>query len=86
MRRQIIRPTHERQAPFFLGIDVGKRTHYATVVDANGSACLPKILKFANTREGYGQVQAAIAEATAHTSPAEVTVGCEATGPYWLSL
>jgi transposase len=86
MRRQIIRPTHERQAPFFVGIDVGKRTHYATVVDANGIACLPKTLKFANTREGYGQVQAAIAEATAHTSPAEVTVGCEATGPYWLSL
>jgi transposase len=69
-----------------VGIDIGKRTHYAAVVDATGIACLLKTLKFANTREGYRQVQAAIAEATAHTSPAEVTIGCEATGPYWLSL
>ena len=28
MKRQPIRPTPERQAPFFVGIDVGKRTHY----------------------------------------------------------
>jgi hypothetical protein len=27
-----------------------------------------------------------LTEATAHAAPADVTVGCEATGPYWLSL
>jgi transposase len=86
MRRQPVRPIHERQAPFFVGVDVGKRTHYAAVVDVNGSPCLPKTLKFTNTREGYTQVQVAIAEATAQASPTEVTIGCEATGPYWLSL
>jgi transposase len=69
-----------------VGIDIGKRTHYAAMVDANGSACWPKTLKFANTRQGYTPVQAAIAETTAHVSPTEVTIGCEATGPYWLSL
>jgi hypothetical protein len=44
MRRQNIRPTQERQAPFFVGLDGGKRTHDAAVVDVNGMACLPKIL------------------------------------------
>lgn len=86
MRRQSVRPPQERQAPFFVGIDVGKRTHYAAVVDVNGIPCVPKTLKFANTRAGYSQVQAAIAEATNHVSPSHVTIGCEATGPYWLSL
>lgn len=86
MRRQTIRPPQDRQAPFFVGIDVGKRTHYAAVVDVNGSPCLSKTLKFANTREGYTQMQAVITEATAQASPSEVTIGCEATGPYGLSL
>jgi hypothetical protein len=52
MRRQNVQPTQERQAPFFVGIDVGKRTHYAAVVDANGITCLPTTLQFANTRQG----------------------------------
>lgn len=86
MRRQHVRPTQERHVPFIVGIDVGKRTHYAAVGDANGMACLPTTLKFASTREGYTQVQAAITDATAQASPSEMTIGCEATGPYWLSL
>jgi hypothetical protein len=36
MQRQKVRPPHARQAPFFVGIDVGKRPHYAAMVDANG--------------------------------------------------
>jgi hypothetical protein len=56
MRRQTIRPPQDRQAPFFAGIDVGKRTHDAAVVDVNGNPCLSKTLKFANTREGYTQM------------------------------
>ena len=75
MRRQTIRPSQDRLAPFFVGIDVGKRTHYAAVVDVNGSPCLSKTLKFANTREGYTQMQAVITEATAQASPSEVTIG-----------
>jgi hypothetical protein len=86
MRRPNVRSIQERQAPCFVGIDVGKWTHYAAVVAAHGSACLPKALQFAHTRQGYTQIQATIAEATAHASPTEVTIGCEATGPYWLSL
>jgi transposase len=81
MKRQNVRPTHARKAPFFVGIDIGKQMHYAAVMDAAGTPCLPKTLKFANTREGYGQLQRALAEATASAPPAAVTVGCEATGP-----
>ena len=86
MRRGKARPVSERKAPFFVGIDVGKQTHYAFVVDADGTPCLPKAMAFVNTRQGYAQLHAAIQAATAQAHPAEVTVGCEATGPSWLSL
>ena len=43
------------KAPFFIGIEVGKKTHYGYVVDAEGAACLPKAMAVANTREGYAQ-------------------------------
>lgn len=86
MRGRKARPSRERKPPFFAGIDVGKHTHYVFVVDAEGSPCLPKGKAFANTREGYAQLYAAIEQATAQALPCEVTVGCEATGPYWLNL
>lgn len=86
MRRRHARPTKERKAPFFVGIDVGKQTHYAAVVDGDGTPCLPKALAFANTCDGYAQLYAAVAEATAQAPPSAVTVGCEATGPSWLNL
>lgn len=76
----------ERKAPFFLGIDVGKYTHYAYLLDANGTPCLPKAIAFANTRAGYARLEEHLQESTAPATPAEVTVGCEATGPYWLNL
>jgi transposase len=76
----------ERKPPFFVGIDVGKRTHYAAVIDADETPCLPKALAFANTHEGYRQLVTTLHEVTGQASPAEVTIGCEATGPYWLSL
>jgi transposase len=86
MKRRTVRPVSERQAPFFVGLDVGKQTHYAFVVDAAGIPCLPQAQAVTNTGEGYAQLLATIQEATARSAPAEVAVGCEATGPYWLSL
>jgi hypothetical protein len=58
MRRQNVRLTKAQQAPFFVGIDVGKRTHDAAMVDAHGSACWPQTLQCAHTRQGSMQVQA----------------------------
>jgi transposase len=56
----------------------GKPCH---VVDAEGAPFMPKVVAFANTREGYARLDALLAEATAQASPAEVVIGCEATGP-----
>jgi transposase len=86
MRPRRPRPPYEPQAPFFVGVEIGQQTHYAVVVEAAGTPCLPQGIAFPNTREGYAQLYAASTAARAQTPPAQVTVGCEATGPYWLSL
>jgi transposase len=86
MPRRQTRPVQERKPPFYVGIDIGKAMHHAYVVDAEGTPCIPKVLAFANTRAGYTQLFTTLTEATAQAAPTEVTVGCEATGPYWLSL
>lgn len=86
MKRRYAAVVQERQAPFFLGIDVGKHTHYAYLLDANGTPCLPKAIAFANTRAGYAHLEEHLQKTTTPAVPAEVTVGCEATGPYWLNL
>jgi transposase len=86
MRRRQTRPVQERKPPFYVGIDIGKTLHHASVVDAEGTPCVMKVLTFTNTREGYARLFTLLAEATGQAAPTEVTVGCEATGPYWLSL
>ena len=86
MPRLQTRPVQERKPPFYVGIDIGKALHHADVVDAEGTPCVSKVLAFANTRAGYTQLFMLLTEATAQAAPTEMTVGCEATGPYWLSL
>lgn len=86
MKRHNTTPVQRHTAPFFVGIDVGKQTHYVYVVDTEGAACLSKPTTIANTRAGYAQLQSLIEVATARSVPATVTIGCEATGPYWLNL
>jgi hypothetical protein len=67
-------------------LDIRKIVHHAYVLDAEGTPCVPSVPAFPNTRAGYEPLYALVAEATDQESPAEVTGGCEATGPYWLSL
>jgi transposase len=86
MRRRQMRAVPAHTPPFYVGIDIGKTLHHAYVVDAEGVPCMPKVVAFANTREGYARLDALLAEATAQALPTEVMIGCEATGPYWLSL
>ncbi|MBP1044271.1 IS110 family transposase [Vagococcus sp. BWB3-3] len=68
---------------FYLGIDIGKRTHVASIMDSQGQVKL-KGFSFPNTIEGGAsllkQVQALSDSAT------DVTIGMEATGHYWLAL
>jgi hypothetical protein len=86
MRHRQTRPIQERQAPFYVGIDIGKSTHHAYVhhayvMDAEGTPCIPKVVAFAKTCAGYTQLFTMLTEATAQAGPTEMTVGCEATGP-----
>lgn len=66
-----------------VGIDIAKRDHQAVIIDERGAA-LCKPFAFANSNAGVKKLTDAIAHVAA--DPAEVTVGMEATGHYWLAL
>ncbi len=66
-----------------VGIDIAKRNHQAIIIDERG-ATLCKSFGFANSNAGMKKLTDAIAQVTA--DPAEVTIGMEATGHYWLAL
>lgn len=73
--------TAHPEAPLLcLGIDVSKRWHDAALLD--GDDIIQWKLKFAARREGLNTLAARLAGLT----PAEVTVGLEATGVYWITL
>ncbi len=86
MRRHHTPPVQGRKPPCYVGIDIGKPVHHADGLEADGTPCVPKVLALPHTRAGDEQLYAQLAEATDRESPAEVSVGCEATGPDWLSL
>jgi len=65
---------------YFCGIDVAKHQHAALVVDDKGQTVQPAI-SFDNSRVGFDQLSAALAELTEPPM-----VGLEATGHYWLAL
>lgn len=81
MRRCQTRPVQERKPPFYVGIDIGKTLHHAYVVDAEGTPWVPKVVAFANTREGYARLDALLAEATAQASPATVVLRSSCSSP-----
>lgn len=69
---------------FYLGIDVGKAHHVASMLRDGERKPLFKGFGFANTTEGAESLVARISE-FAH-EPGEVSIGMEATGHYWLAL
>lgn len=64
----------------YVGIDIAKRSHEATILDETGSQLAPS-LKFANTVEG---VEALLERVKGYDQP--VSFALEATGHYWLAL
>lgn len=68
---------------FYLGIDIGKKTHYASLMDDTGKL-LFKGYSFSNTTAG-GEL---LLEHLSHhvNDYSQVCVGMEATGHYWLAL
>lgn len=63
----------------YVGIDVGKRNHEATILDNNGKELCGSI-KFSNSNEGVAKLLSKI------TNVKDATFGLEATGHYWLPL
>ncbi len=64
----------------YLGFDIGKRHHDAALLDADGTVV--RQLRFAATRAGLAQLATWLGDLAA----AEVQIGLEATGIYWLTL
>ena len=69
---------------FYLGIDIGKKKHVASMLAEGTKKPLFKAFPFANTAEGAEQLTARISEITQDAH--EVSIGMEATGHYWLAL
>ena len=69
---------------FYLGIDIGKKKHVASMLAEGAKKPLFKAFSFANTAEGAGQLVAKISEFSQDAH--EVSIGMEATGHYWLAL
>jgi transposase len=67
----------------YLGIDIGKNTHVASLIDDNAKP-LFKAFCFGNTTEGGESLITKLASHIASVSAVEI--GMEATGHYWLSL
>lgn len=67
----------------YLGIDVGKRTHVASMIDDSGKNMF-KAFSFTNTTEGADSLTKRLDEFK--LSSDDITIGMEATGHYWLSL
>lgn len=66
---------------FYLGIDVAKVNHVASLINEDGSI-LVKAIKFTNSNEGLQKLIDSISE----YDQSQIYCAMEATGTYWLSL
>jgi len=66
-----------------VGIDIGKRTHVATIIDNSGTVA-GRALSFTNTTDGGNILLAKVSSVNIDNLP--VVFGLEATGHYWLAL
>jgi transposase len=67
---------------FYAGIDIAKHKHEASVIGADGKALLNSI-SFSNTKDGCEKLLALFERIG--VAKADVLIGMEATGHYWLS-
>lgn len=67
---------------FYLGIDIGKNNHVASMLNDEGKIVF-KAFSFSNTTEGGESLYKRILEASSDVS--KVEIGMEATGHYWLA-
>ena len=68
---------------FFVGIDIGKNNHVASMMDDTGKVVF-KAFSFPNTSDGGN---ALFSKLTSYSlNPSDFEIGMEATGHYWLSV
>lgn len=68
---------------FYVGIDIAKKNHEASIIDSNGKL-LDKSVSFPNSQAGSSKLISLLEKYNIPTS--NVVIGMEATGHYWLSL
>lgn len=68
---------------YFLGIDIAKTNHVASLINNNGDVVI-RAIKFINSNEGFNKLLNTIQSKLGDLSNIEVAM--EATGHYWLSL
>ncbi len=68
---------------YFVGIDVGKRHHDASVIDEQGTECLH--LAFPNTSAGVERLLARLAK-LAPLGPEQFRFALESTAHYWMGI
>ncbi|SHD75955.1 IS110 family transposase [Schnuerera ultunensis] len=68
---------------FYVGIDVAKQNHEASIINSNGKL-LDKSISFSNSKAGCNKLITVLERFEANTS--NVIIGMEATGHYWVSL
>lgn len=68
---------------YFLGIDIAKTNHVASIIDNTGNVII-KAIKFTNSNEGFQKLLSTIQDKLNDLNNIEVSM--EATGHYWLSL
>lgn len=67
---------------YFLGVDIAKTNHVASLIDSDGKVVI-KTIRFTNSVEGYNKL---ISQVSDVTTANEIMIAMEATGHYWLSL
>jgi transposase len=70
---------------YYLGIDIAKHNHVASLIDSSGKIVI-KTIKFSNDNEGYQKLVSLVLSAVPDSDRGVIAVAMEATGHYWLSL
>lgn len=68
---------------YYLGIDIAKTNHVASLLDEKGNVII-RAIKFTNSKEGFHKLLDTIQTRLGDLN--NITVSMEATGHYWLSL
>jgi len=66
---------------FYLGIDIGKNTHVASMIGDDGKPIF-RAFSFSNTTDGGQSLLAKLSDVAA----SDIVIGLEATGHYWLAV